>query len=147
MLWQFPWIVLCAWVVTDVVLGQWSLLSYGGYTLTYVGSYNQPVLIRTGSPVQGLQRGTLLVASRNMPETSLFYRAVVLITEHSAFGSRGFMLNRPVIPRTHVPSTQVEIGVGGPVERWRLTLVHARPMQGSQYVTLFCCVEMPGSHS
>ena len=64
-----------------------------GLALAMVGG-GRLALIRTGAPVPQLRAGLLLV-SEGIPDSSLLGRSVVLLTEHSEFGTRGLVLNKP----------------------------------------------------
>ena len=75
-----------------------------------------------GAAVQSIVTGTLLVARRGLPDPR-FHRTVVLITEHIAGRSAGFILNRSTTTRLHNALPELEglntvghsLYFGGPV--------------------------------
>lgn len=81
-------------------------------------------LIRHGAPVEGLQQGSLLVASESL-DRGVFRRSVVLLTEHSPQGgSRGVILTQPLsyaealgmqMPAPALSDVSIRHQLGGPV--------------------------------
>lgn len=72
--------------------------------------------------------GTLLVAEPYLPDPN-FFRTVVLLVEHNAGGSLGFVLNRPAPVRVREVTDffgEVDYPLfhGGPVQRNTLHIVH-----------------------
>jgi len=83
-------------------------------------------------PYANLERGTLLVASPEI-ESGLFFRAVVLVCEHSQSGSFGVAINKPldieipdeIISQERLDSPLVRISAGGPVQNNQMMLLHS----------------------
>ncbi len=72
--------------------------------------------------------GTLLIAPPTVQDPN-FFRAVVLLCEHSANGSFGLILNRPIEVDIEILSTELTgfrggISFGGPVQPDTLHFVH-----------------------
>ncbi|MCX7980085.1 MAG: YqgE/AlgH family protein [Bacteroidia bacterium] len=75
--------------------------------------------------------GTLLIAEPYLPDAN-FFRAVILLVEHNAGGSLGFVLNHPMPVQVkevtdyfgEIPNTLYR---GGPVEKNKLFVLHAIP--------------------
>lgn len=112
-------------VIVTVPFGQ---LSMGDMALAWVGCDFPPqlALIRNGQrlSIPALRRGVLLVASREIPNTSLFCRVVILVLEHSkSLGSRGIIINVDREDSTAALG-DVKIGAGGPMENDVFTILH-----------------------
>jgi putative transcriptional regulator len=76
-------------------------------------------------------KGRLLIAEPSILNDSSFNRAIILITEHTAVNSVGFILNRPleytlqdILPEIDCDFT---IYQGGPVEQDNLYFIHKVP--------------------
>lgn len=79
------------------------------------------------------KKGRLLIAEPFLND-AYFRRAIVLITEHNAEGTIGFVLNKPIdINITEVldgfPDIKVDISVGGPVNTNSLHFLHTMGTQ------------------
>lgn len=75
-----------------------------------------------------LQKGRVLISEPFLMD-NYFKRSVVLITEHSAEGTIGFVLNKPVdIPINEIvenfPKVDVDLSLGGPVSTNTLHYIH-----------------------
>ena len=76
-------------------------------------------------------KGSLLIAEPSILNDDSFNRSIILLTEHNANSSVGFILNRPlkftikdIIPEIDCPFT---IYQGGPVEQDNLYFIHNVP--------------------
>ena len=78
-----------------------------------------------------LQKGHLLIAEPSILNDSSFKRSIVLLTEHTAENSVGFILNRPLDYTINdlLPDLNCSFPVyqGGPVEQDNLYFVHKVP--------------------
>ena len=76
-------------------------------------------------------KGKLLIAEPNILNDSSFNRTIVLLTEHTANNSVGFILNRPLnyTVKDLLPNIDCNFPVyqGGPVEQDNLYFVHKIP--------------------
>ncbi len=80
---------------------------------------------------ENLKKGDLLIAVPSTLGDVSFNRSVVLLAEHNAYGSVGFILNKPMrytiqdlVPEIHV---NFKIYNGGPVEQDNLYFIHNIP--------------------
>ena len=143
-------IIVPAKVLTHVVLITMMLLSpwksiqlFGGLQLSWVGGFPPQVALTSYSDDENgsLRDGVLLVATVNVPETSCFYRAVVLVLKHArGQGTTGIIINAdtadsicmpppddsPTAAREVMRPVQLQVGFGGPLERHQLTILHTR---------------------
>lgn len=78
------------------------------------------------------KKGKLLIAEPTLTGDLSFSRSVVLLAEHNAEGSVGFILNKPLeyditdlVPEINVP---FQIYNGGPVEQDNLYFIHKIPL-------------------
>ena len=80
-------------------------------------------------PPQEIRRGSFLIASPDIDE-GIFYRSVVLVCEHSALGSLGVIVNKPLeieeADGEYDPSKQVQMRVGGPSQTDQILLIQNR---------------------
>ncbi|OAD44936.1 YqgE/AlgH family protein [Polaribacter atrinae] len=78
-----------------------------------------------------LNKGKLLIAEPAILNDSAFNRTIVLLTEHTAINSVGFILNRPLDYTINdlLPEIDCDFPVyqGGPVEQDNLYFVHKVP--------------------
>ena len=82
--------------------------------------------------IEQIEKGSLLLAEPAILGDSTFARAVILLADHSAAGSIGFMLNKP-FPFTLnelVPEITSAFNLynGGPVEEDNLYFIHNVPL-------------------
>lgn len=83
------------------------------------------------STTANIKKGTLLIASPEI-ESEFFYRSVILICEHSASGTFGLVLNKPLeagLPKELLEidkssNDQIAMRIGGPVQTNQLLLLH-----------------------
>lgn len=83
-------------------------------------------------PYSHLDKGTLLVATPDI-SSGIFFRSVILLCEHTAGGSFGIVINKPLeldIPDEILTSAQMsnphlEIRAGGPIQTNQMMLVHS----------------------
>lgn len=77
------------------------------------------------------KRGNLLIAEPTIIGDSSFNRSIVLLADHNAEGSIGFILNKPLEYNINdlVPEIEVPFKVynGGPVEQDNLYFIHKVP--------------------
>lgn len=77
------------------------------------------------------EKGNLLIAEPSIIGDISFNRAVILLADHNALGSVGFILNKPLNYnlRDLIEGTESEITVynGGPVEQDNLYFIHKSP--------------------
>ena len=109
---------------------------------TQVDDHGSPLLrlIRVGAPIRSLAAGAALVATDAIGG-GVFECSVVLLTQHDAHGSAGYILNRPLDPAAFdggaplrhalaipelVDPTQspIEHGIGGPVDQLEWSVLH-----------------------
>lgn len=78
-----------------------------------------------------IQKGKLLVSEISLLQDPSFARSVILITEHTAQGSTGFILNKPIkAPISELVSElllDLPIYIGGPVAEENLFYIHTIP--------------------
>jgi putative transcriptional regulator len=85
-------------------------------------------------PYSHLDKGTFLIATPDV-ESGVFFRAVLLICEHSPHGSFGLVVNKPldleipeeVLTTEQLANPHVEIRAGGPVQTNQMMLLHSSP--------------------
>lgn len=83
-------------------------------------------------PYAQLEKGTLLIASPEI-DHGLFFRAVVLLCEHTTGGSFGVMINKQleielpdeIISQEKLNSPRIRISAGGPVQSNQMMLLHS----------------------
>ena len=77
-----------------------------------------------------ISKGQFVIANPMVNDHD-FSRTVILICEHSNYGSVGFIINKPMPNKVSdfIPSLQCDFKVydGGPVEKHNLYFVHSRP--------------------
>lgn len=77
------------------------------------------------------KKGNLLIAEPSIIGDTSFNRSVILLADHSAEGSVGFILNKPLdfILKELIPGTECEFKIynGGPVEQDNLYFIHNVP--------------------
>ena len=77
------------------------------------------------------KKGHLLIAEPSIIGDSSFNRSVILLADHTAEGSIGFILNKPLeyTLTDLVPNTEAQLKVynGGPVEQDNLYFIHKVP--------------------
>lgn len=110
-------------VIITLPFGSFSL---NGKSLTWIGYDFPPQLALVhdgnGESVPELRPGVLLVATRIIPQSSIFYKSVVLILEHSVeFGSKGVIINSM---SKDLNVSGFAVGNGGPMEQEMCTVVH-----------------------
>jgi putative transcriptional regulator len=82
-------------------------------------------------PYSQIERGTFLIATPDI-ETGIFFRAVILLCEHSANGSFGLVINKSlelelpeeIINIQQMANPHVGIRAGGPVQTNQMMLLH-----------------------
>ncbi|MGE3954437.1 MAG: YqgE/AlgH family protein [Parachlamydiales bacterium] len=82
-------------------------------------------------PYSHLAKGTFLVATPEI-ETGIFFRGVVLLCDHSASGSFGVVINKPlevelpeeILSLENIANTDVELRAGGPIQTNQMMLLH-----------------------
>jgi len=95
-------------------------------------------------PYSQIQKGTFLIATPDV-EGGLFFRAVILVCEHSPNGSFGLLINKPLdlelpedIVNVHnLENPKVSIRAGGPVQTNQMMLLHTEKTEAQQ--TLEVC--------
>ncbi len=83
-------------------------------------------------PYAHLAKGTLLIANPDIDQ-GLYFRAVLVICEHSPSGSFALMINRPlevelpedIINLKQVANPHVQIRSGGPIQPNQMMLLHS----------------------
>jgi putative transcriptional regulator len=84
----------------------------------------------TSLPYSQITKGALLIA--NPEETGVYFRSVVLICEHSAGGSFGLIVNKPLdvelpdelLQSRGLQNRNVQMRMGGPIQPTHMVLVH-----------------------
>lgn len=84
------------------------------------------------APYSHLAKGTFLIASPEIEE-GIYFRAVILVCEHSPTGSFGLIINKPlkaqlpeeVINLQEIENPNVQIRTGGPIEQSQMILLHS----------------------
>ena len=82
-------------------------------------------------PYSQIQRGTFLISSPEV-EGGIFFRAVILVCEHSQNGSFGLVVNKSlvlelpeeIIDIQHMANPHIGIRAGGPVQTNQMMLLH-----------------------
>ena len=78
-----------------------------------------------------IQKGSLLIAEPSILNDSSFKRSIVLLTEHTADNSVGFILNKPLEYTINdlIPDLECYFPIyqGGPVEQDNLYFIHKIP--------------------
>lgn len=113
-------------VIITIPFGQ---ISLGKMALAWIGCDFPPqlALIRNGKglSIPSLRRGMLLIASRDIPNTSVFYKSVILILEHSkTAGSRGIIINLDRNDSNTSSVSDISLGNGGPMESDVFSVLH-----------------------
>lgn len=98
-------------------------------------------------PYSHIQKGTFLIATPDI-ESGLFFRAVILVCEHSPSGSFGLLINKPleldlpheIVNLEDLANPNVSIHAGGPVQTNQMMLLHTDQTPGQQ--TLKICDEV-----
>ena len=83
-------------------------------------------------PYSNIAKGTFLIATPDI-ESGLFFRAVVLVCEHSSSGSFGLIVNKSVdlelpeeiLDMQDLINPRVSIRAGGPVQPNQMMLLHS----------------------
>lgn len=110
-------------VVITLPFGSFSL---SGASLTWIGHDFPPQLAivhdSNGVQVPELKAGVLIVASRAIPQSSMFFKTVILVLEHSVEGgSKGVVVN---CMSRNLNVNGFSVGTGGPMEQEMCTVVH-----------------------
>jgi putative transcriptional regulator len=82
-------------------------------------------------PYSQLQRGTFLIATPDI-EMGIFFRAVILLCEHSSSGSFGLVINKSlqlelpeeILNIKQMANPHISIRAGGPVQTNQMMLLH-----------------------
>ncbi|MBB64823.1 MAG: hypothetical protein CMO81_07135 [Waddliaceae bacterium] len=85
-------------------------------------------------PYSHINKGTLLIATPDI-DAGIFFRAVILVCEHTPNGSFGIVLNKPleldlpedIIDLSNLANPNVQIRAGGPVQTNQMMLLHNSP--------------------
>ena len=103
-----------------------SIHLYGGVQLSWIGGFPPQIALTSYSDSENphLREGMLLVATNNIPNSSCFHRAVILIVKHSNDGTRGVVINTDTTDELNTDINTLQIGYGGPLERNQITLLH-----------------------
>jgi putative transcriptional regulator len=96
------------------------------------------------APYSNIAKGTFLIAAPEI-ESGLFFRAVVLICEHSTSGSFGLIINKSIdlelpediLDMQDLSNPKVGIRAGGPVQPNQMMLLHSSDVIADQ--TLKIC--------
>ena len=84
-------------IVSLLVLFPWkSIQLFGGEQLLWMGGFPPQIVVTSHSTVRNpdLRPGVLLIATLMIPESSCFFKAVILILSHSEeFGTKGVIIN------------------------------------------------------
>jgi len=110
-------------VIITLPFGSFSL---SGASLTWIGHDFPPQLAivhdSNGEQVPELKAGVLLVASRAIPQSSMFFKTVILVLEHSVEGgSKGIVIN---CMSRNLNVNGFPVGTGGPMGQEMCTVVH-----------------------
>lgn len=132
-IWSLLWMSLviiplkiCIHTVLVIITLPFGSFSMFGASLTWIGHDFPPQLAivhdSNGVQIPELKAGILLVASRAIPQSSMFFKTVVLVLEHSVEGgSKGVVLN---CTSRNVNVNGFPVGTGGPMEQETCTVVH-----------------------
>lgn len=90
-------------------------------------------------PYSQLTTGSLLIASPDIDE-GIYFRAVLLLCEHSAVGSFALLINRPlnvelpeeIINVKELTNPHVGMRAGGPIQPHQMMLLHSSEGTGDQ---------------
>lgn len=85
-----------------------------------------------------IQKGTLLISSPDV-ESGIFFRAVILVCEHSPNGSFGLVINKKlelelpeeIVNMESLENPNVRILAGGPVQTNQLMLLHTSEQEAN----------------
>lgn len=110
-------------VIITLPFGSFSL---SGASLTWIGYDFPPQLAivhdSNGTNVPELKAGVVLVASVAIPQSSMFFKTVILVLEHSVeSGSKGVVVN--CLSR-NLNVNGFTVGSGGPMEQEMCTVIH-----------------------
>ena len=94
-------------------------------------------------PYSNLNKGSFLIASPDM-DAGVYFRAVLLICEHSAGGSFGLIINKPleielpeeIINVKEFVNPNVQIRAGGPIQPNQMMLLHSSDQITDQTLTI-----------
>lgn len=83
-------------------------------------------------PYSHLTKGSLLIASPDI-DSGIYFRGVILICEHSAAGSFGIMINKPldidlpeeILNLKEISNPHVQLRAGGPLQPNQMMLLHS----------------------
>ncbi len=83
-------------------------------------------------PYSNLGKGSLLIASPDI-DAGIYFRAVILLCEHSPTGSFGLMINKTldieipeeVINIKEIANSRVQVRAGGPLQPNQMMLLHS----------------------
>ena len=103
-----------------------SIRLFGGVQLSFLGGFPPQIALTSYSDNENhhLREGMLLIATTNIPESSCFHRAVILIVKHSHEGTKGVVLNTDTTDMINTDTNTLQIGYGGPLDRHQITLLH-----------------------
>ena len=98
-------------------------------------------------PYSTLNKGTLLIASPDI-DRGAYFRAILLLCEHSAEGSFGLVINKPldielppeIMNLKNIANPRVQIRAGGPIQPNQMMLLHSSDLIADQ--TLKICDEV-----
>ncbi len=94
-------------------------------------------------PYAQLGKGTFLIASPDI-DSGIYFRSIVLICEHSAAGSFGIMINKPldmeipedVLNLKEIGNPRVQLRTGGPLQPNQMMLLHSSDKLPDQTLTI-----------
>lgn len=94
-----------------------------------------------------IQKGTLLIATPDV-DMGLFFRAVILVCEHTPHGSFGLVINKrlelelpeEILNLNNLANPHIDIRAGGPVQTNQMMLLHTSAALPNQ--TLQICDEV-----
>lgn len=101
-------------------------------------------------PVQ-IEKGIFAIASPDI-ESGIFFRGVILICEHSAQGSFGLLINKPldvelpeeVLNLSNIANPHVSLRAGGPVQTNQMMLLHSINNEQQQILPITAGVYLGG---
>ena len=90
-------------------------------------------------PYSHLTKGSLLIASPEM-NAGIYFRAVLLICEHSQVGSFALMINKTLevelpeelVNLNNAANSKVQVRAGGPIQPNQMMLLHTSDAMGAQ---------------
>lgn len=102
-------------------------------------------------PYSHLDKGTFLIATPDV-ESGVFARSVLLLCEHSASGSFGIIINKPlelelpeeILAIDDVHNPHVQIRAGGPVQTNQMMLIHSSNAIANQTIEIIEGVYLGG---